>query len=90
MLYVNFEFNDLQYFYEMFADYLKMYLCLHKQESILNVAECQADTVKLVAVSSSWVLNMDRSKSKVMEFFPKKCPSPYNTSGFSLNFVESH
>ena len=96
LIYINFFVKDLKCFYKIFADDLKVYLGFNEKYSVSNVAECQADINKPVAVSSSWGLSMNPFKCKVMRFFPRSCPlfhsgpSPYSNNDTSQNFVESH
>ena len=84
------------FFNKIFAVDLKVCLGFNKEDSVLNVTECQADIDTIVAVSSSWGLNMNPSKGIVTRFSPKKYPLshfglfPYSFNGTNLNFVESH
>ena len=96
MIYVNFVANDLNYFYDCSADDLKIYLGFNKQDSVLNVAECQAYTDKLVAVTSFWGLYMNRSKCKLIRISPRNYPLShsvpilYSITDTSLKFIDSH
>ena len=66
LIYVNHLASNLKCHYKIFADDLKMYMCISKSE--LDVQKFQSDINLLQATATSWGLRMNPKKCAVMRF----------------------
>ena len=96
IIYVNFVVSDINCYYKVFADDVKLYLVLDRENLVQMSPVFQQDIDTLVNTSASWGLNMNGNKCVAMRFCPSSSDiqvsgvSPYKIGQEYIAFVQSH
>ena len=78
LLYVNHLTKDVKCPFKVFADGIKLYIGFGFDKHDEYVIECQSDIDLLVSESSSWGLNMNVNKCKVIRFSHRNSNLPFS------------
>ena len=96
IIYVNFVVSDINCYYKVFADDVKLYLVLDRENLVQMSPVFQQDIDTLVSTSASWGLKMNGNKCVAMCFCPSSSDiqvsgvSPYRIGHEYIAFVQSH